>query len=426
VPDNDTNFGIGTLVDDLAGKKTPEVGTVRREAAFAFIFATVLLDMLAVGIIIPVLPKLVFDFLGGNAAETAKILGIFGTAWALMQFFFSPLQGALSDSFGRRLMILLSNFGVGLDYVLMALAPTLGWLFVGRVVSGITAASISTAYAYVADVTPPDKRAAGFGLLGAAFGAGFVLGPALGGLAGTISPRLPFWIAAGLSLANALYGLVILPESLPVARRARFAWRRANPFGALALLRSRAMLLRLAFVNFLGNLAHAVLPSIGVLYMMYRYGWNESLVGLTLAAVGVASIIVQGLVVGPVTRWVGERAALMLGLVFGVGGFVIFALAPNGLTFWLAIPVMALWGLEGPACMALMSRLVGASEQGQLQGANASVTGIANLFGPGLFTLTFAFAIGGGREFNLPGAPFLIASFLLAAAAVAAWLATRE
>ena len=413
-------------MDDLTGQKNPELGAVRRKAAFVFIFATVLLDMLAVGIIIPVLPKLVFDFLGGNAGETAKILGIFGTAWALMQFFFSPLQGALSDSFGRRLMILLSNFGVGLDYVLMALAPTLGWLFVGRVISGITAASISTAYAYVADVTPPDKRAARFGLLGAAFGAGFVLGPALGGLAGTISPRLPFWIAAGLSLANACYGLVILPESLPIARRARFAWRRANPFGALALLRSQALLLRLAFVNFLGNLAHAVLPSIGVLYMMYRYGWNESLVGLTLAAVGVASIVVQGLVVGPVTRWVGERAALMLGLVFGVGGFLIFALAPTGLIFWLAIPVMALWGLEGPACMALMSRLVGASEQGQLQGANASVTGIANLFGPGLFTLTFAFAIGGGREFNLPGAPFLIASFLLAAAAVAAWLATRE
>ena len=413
-------------MDDLAGQKIPKVGAARREAAFVFIFATVLLDMLAVGIIIPVLPKLVFDFLGGNAAETAKILGVFGSAWALMQFFFSPLQGALSDSFGRRLMILLSNFGVGLDYVLMALAPTLGWLFVGRVISGITAASISTAYAYVADVTPPDQRAARFGLLGAAFGAGFVLGPALGGFAGTISPRLPFWIAAGLSLANAFYGLVILPESLPAARRARFAWRRANPFGALALLRSHAMLFRLATVNFLGNLAHAVLPSIAVLYMMYRYGWNESLVGLTLAAVGVASIIVQGLVVGPVTRWVGERAALMLGLAFGVVGFLIFALAPNGLIFWLAIPVMALWGLEGPACMALMSRLVGASEQGQLQGANASVTGIANLFGPGLFTLTFAFAIGGGRQFNLPGAPFLIASLLLAAAAVAAWLATRE
>jgi len=413
-------------MDDLTDQRNPKIGAVRREAAFVFIFATVLLDMLAIGIVVPVLPKLVFDFLGGDAEETAKILGVFGSAWALMQFFFSPLQGALSDRFGRRSMILVSNFGVGLDYVLMALAPTLGWLFVGRVISGITAASISTAYAYVADVTPPDKRAARFGLLGAAFGAGFVLGPALGGFAGTISPRLPFWIAAGLSLANACYGLAILPESLPRARRARFLWRRANPFGALALLRSQALLFRLAIVNFLGNLAHEVLPSISVLYMMYRYGWNESVVGLTLAGVGIASIVVSGLVVGPVTRRIGERGALMCGLLCGVAGFLVVAFAPTGPIFWLAIPLMALWGLEGPACMALMSRLVGASEQGRLQGANASVNGIALLFGPGIFTLTFAFAIGSGRALHLPGAPFLIAALLLTAAAIMAWLTTRK
>ena len=193
---------------------------LRREAAFVFIFATVLLDMLAIGIVIPVLPKLVVDFVGGDTEVAARVFGIFGTAWALMQFLFSPFQGALSDTFGRRPLIIISNFGVGLDYVLMALAPTLGCLFVGRVISGITAASIATAYAYVADVTPPDKRAARFGLLGAAFGAGFVLGPALGGLAGSISPRLPFWIAAGLSLANACYGFAVLPESLSRERRA--------------------------------------------------------------------------------------------------------------------------------------------------------------------------------------------------------------
>ena len=413
-------------MDDLTGQTNPKVGAIRREAAFVFIFATVLLDMLAIGIVIPVLPKLVLDFLSGDAEQAAKILGVFGSAWALMQFFFSPLQGALSDRFGRRSVILVSNFGVGLDYVLMALAPTLGWLFVGRVISGITAASISTAYAYVADVTPADKRAARFGLLGAAFGAGFVLGPALGGLAGTISPRLPFWIAAGLSLANACYGLAILPESLPRAQRARFLWRRANPFGALALLRSQATLFRLAIVTFLGNLAHEVLPSISVLYMMYRYSWNQSVVGLTLAGVGVASIVVSGLVVGQVTRWIGERGALMSGLLFGVAGFLIVAFAPTGPIFLLAIPVIALWGLEGPACMALMSRLVGASEQGRLQGANSSVNGIALLFGPGLYTLTFAFAIGGGRDFNLPGAPFVIAALLLVAAGVVAWLTTRK
>jgi DHA1 family tetracycline resistance protein-like MFS transporter len=402
-----------------------KLGAVRREAAFIFIFATVFLDMLAIGIVIPVLPKLVVDFVSGDAEEAARLLGLFGTAWALMQFLFSPFQGALSDSFGRRVVILISNFGVGLDYVLMALAPTLSWLFVGRVISGITAASIAAAYAYVADVTPPDKRAARYGLLGAAFGAGFVLGPALGGLAGSISPRLPFWIAAGLSLANAFYGLLILPESLPRSRRLAFRWRRANPLAALRLLRSHTSLLGLGFVNFLGNLAHAVLPSIAVLYMLYRYGWDQRTIGLTMAGVGIASIIVQGAVVGPVTKRIGERAALMFGLTFGILGFFVFAMAQTGFEFCLGIPLLALWGLESPASLALMSRAVGSSEQGQLQGANSSITGIANLFGPALFTLTFAFAIGGGRDWNLPGAPFLIAMLLLVAATIAAWLTTR-
>jgi DHA1 family tetracycline resistance protein-like MFS transporter len=404
---------------------TAKIGTARRQAAFVFIFATVFLDMLAIGIVIPVLPKLMLDFVG-DIAQAAKIFGIFGTGWALMQFLFSPFQGALSDRFGRRPVIVISNFGVGLDYVLMALAPTLGWLFVGRVISGITAASIATAYAYVVDVTLPGKRGSRFGLLGAAFGAGFVLGPALGGLAGSISPRLPFWIAAGLSLANACYGLLILPESLPRSRRAAFSWRRANPLGALALLRSRGELFGLANVNFLSNLAHAVLPSISVLYMLYRYNWDQRTVGLTLAGVGVASIVVQGAVVGSVIKRIGERAALMLGIAFGVLGFLVFALARTGVEFWLGIPLLALWGLEEPASLALMSRSVSGSEQGRLQGANSSITGIANLVGPGLFSLTFAFAIGAGREWDLPGAPFLIAALLLALSATVAWRVTRS
>ena len=413
-------------MDEQTDQSGVKVGTARRQAAFVFIFATIFLDMLAGGIVIPVLPKLVADFVGGDTQQAARIFGVFGTAWALMQFLFSPLQGMLSDSFGRRTIIVLSNLGVGLDYVLMALAPTLGWLFVGRVISGIAAASIAAAYAYIADVTPPEQRAARFGLLGAAFGAGFVIGPALGGLAGSISPRLPFWIAAGLSLANAGYGFLILPESLPRPLRVRFDWRRANPFGALAMLRSHTELLGLAFVNFLGNLAHAVLPSIAVLYMLYRYGFDERIVGLALAAVGVASIVVQGGVVGPVTKRVGERAALMIGLAFGVVGFLAFGLAWTGPQFWIGIPLLALWGLEGPACMALMSRHVGASEQGRLQGANASVTGVANLFGPGLFTQVFAVAIDGGRNGALAGAPFVLAALLIAAAAVLAWFVTRN
>jgi DHA1 family tetracycline resistance protein-like MFS transporter len=385
----------------------------------------VLLDMMAIGIIIPVLPKLVLDFVAGNAAEGARIYGLFGTVWALMQFFFSPVQGALSDRFGRRPVILISNVGLGLDYVVMALAPSLNWLFLGRVISGITAASISTSYAYVADVTPPDERAARFGLLGAGFGIGFVVGPALGGLTGAIDPRLPFWIAAGLSLANALYGFFVLPESLPIERRAQFAWRSANPVGALTLLRSQAELIGLAGVNFLGNLAHAALPSVGVLYMMYRYGWNERTVGLTMAGVGVAAIAVQGGVIGPAVKRFGERKALVIGLGFGVAGFAVFGLAPVGPVFWLGIPLMAMWGLANPSAQGLMSRRIGPHEQGQLQGANASLMGIANLIGPGLFTLTFAFAIGAASGWGLPGAAFLVAATLLGLAILVALRVTK-
>jgi DHA1 family tetracycline resistance protein-like MFS transporter len=376
------------------------------------------------GIIVPVLPKLVVDLLAGDTARAAEIYGIFGTAWALMQFLVSPLHGALSDRFGRRPMILLSNFGLGLDYILMALAPNLWWLFVGRVISGISAASIATSYAYVADVTGPELRSARFGLLGVAFGAGFVLGPALGGLAGNVDPRLPFWIAAALSLANTLYGLLVLPESLPPERRASFAWRRANPLGSLDLLRAQPQLLGLAAVHFLGQVAHASLPNIAVLYMMYRYGWDERAVGFTMAAVGICAMVVQGAFIGPTVARFGERAALLAGLLFGVAGFAAFGLAATGTAFLVGIPLLALWGFASPSLFGLMSRRVGASEQGRLQGANASITGIANLLGPGLFAQTFAISIGGG-PWHLPGAAFLLAALMVVAAFVIAVPAMR-
>jgi DHA1 family tetracycline resistance protein-like MFS transporter len=295
-----------------------------RQAALVFIFITVLLDMLALGMIIPVLPQLVVGFLGGDTARGAEIYGIFGTVWALMQFLFSPVLGALSDRFGRRPVILLSNLGMGLDYIVMAWAPSLGWLFLGRIISGITASSISTAYAYIADVTPPEKRAGSFGVLGAAFGVGFVLGPAIGGLLGEYGPRLPFWFAAAFSLANFLYGLLVLPESLPPERRARLSWRRANPIGSLILLRSHRELLGLASVQFLAQLAHVALPSVFVLYANYRYGWGERAVGLTLAGVGICSMIVQAGLVRPIVARLGERRALLIGLIAGAAGFAIF------------------------------------------------------------------------------------------------------
>jgi DHA1 family tetracycline resistance protein-like MFS transporter len=392
--------------------------TAPRGAAVIFIFVTILLDTLALGLIIPVLPKLIESFVDNDTASAARIFGLFGTAWALMQFFFSPILGALSDRFGRRPVVLLSNFGLSLDYVLMALAPSLIWMFVGRVISGITTASISTAFAYIADITAPEKRAEVFGKIGVAFGAGFILGPALGGLLGDLDPRMPFWVAAGLSFANALYGWLILPESLPPERRAPWRWKAANPVGAVHLLRTDRVLAGLSIANFFAQLAHAVLPSVFVLYATYRYGWSTSMVGVTLAVVGICQMVVQGAAIGPIVRRLGERRALLLGFACGVIGFFIFAAAPSGLLSWVGIPFMALWGLAGASAQALTTRLVAPEQQGQLQGATMSVASVAQLLGPFLFTLTFAYFIGATAPFQLPGTPFFLASALLLLALV--------
>jgi DHA1 family tetracycline resistance protein-like MFS transporter len=394
--------------------------------ATAFIFVTVVLDVLAMGVVIPVLPRLVEGFLGGDTARAAEMYGVFGTAWAAMQFVFSPVMGVLSDRFGRRPVILASNFGLGFDYVLMALAPNLGWLFAGRVISGITGASFSAASAYVADVTPPDRRAAGFGMIGAAFGLGFVLGPALGGVLGSTHPRLPFWVAAALTLANACWGLFVLPESLGREKRRAFDWRRANPVGTLRLLGGHRELLGLASVNFLYQLAHQVLPSVFVLYAGYRYAWDERTVGLTLALVGVGSMVVQGALVRPIVSRFGERRTLLAGLAAGAVGLTAFGLAPTGSWFWGSLPVFAFMGLYGPSAQGIMTRRVDPSQQGHLQGANTSLLGITGLIGPGLFTLTFSTFIGSRADLHLPGAAFLLAAAMLAAAIPLALTVTRE
>ncbi len=403
----------------------PKAAATPRRAALTFIFITVVLDMLALGMIVPVLPKLVEDFVGGNTARAAEIYGLFGTVWALMQFIFSPVLGALSDRYGRRPVILLSNLGLGVDYLVMAMAPGIGWLFVGRVISGVTAASFSTAYAYITDVTAPEKRAASFGMLSAAFGMGFVLGPAIGGVLGNIDPRLPFWVAAGFSFLNYLYGLLVLPESLPPERRERFSWRRANPAGSITLLRSHRELLGLAFVNFVGSIAHEALPTTFVLYAMYRYGWNERTVGLAIAAVGVCSAIVGAGLVQPAVARFGERRVMLIGMVFGIAGFTLYGFAATSAVFWAALPVNALWGLSPPPMQGMMTTRVSSSEQGQLQGALSSLRGIAFMIGPILFTSVFASSIGANRGWNLPGAPYLLAALLLTGAMYVAWRVTR-
>ncbi len=392
-----------------------------RKAALVFIFVTVVLDMLALGIIVPVLPKLVLGFYGGDTAHAAAIYGIFGTVFAAMQFLFSPLLDALSDRFGRRPVVLISNFGLGLDYVLMALAPAVSWLFAGRVISGICSASFSTAGAYIADVTPEEKRAASFGMLNAAWGLGFVVGPALGGLLGSMDPRLPFWVAAGLSLTNALYGLFILPESLPAEQRAGFQWTRANPLGALGFLRTHGNLLGLASVFFLGGLAHAAAPSTFVLYADYRYGWDARAIGFAVAAAGACGAIVGAGLVRVFVERFGERCSLMIGLSFGVLGFALYGLAPTGLLFCVAIPLQALWGLSGPTTQSLMTRQLEANEQGRLQGVLTSLFGVAEMIGPPLFTGTFAAFIGTQSNWHQPGAPFLLASLVLLGGLLLAW-----
>jgi DHA1 family tetracycline resistance protein-like MFS transporter len=398
----------------------------RRRAAISFVFVTVLLDMLAFGIVIPVLPHLVRQFVGGDVATAALMVGVFGSAFALAQFLASPVQGALSDRFGRRPVILLSNAGLALDFVLMAVANTLPLLFLGRVLAGITAASISTANAYIADVTPPERRAGAFGLLGAAFGIGFVLGPALGGWLGSIDLRLPFWVAAGLAAANVCWGLFVLPESLPPERRAPFHWRNASPIGALRLVRAHPGVIGLVVAVVLSQFAHYALPSTFVLYAYQRYGWDERQVGSVLALVGIGNALVQGLLVRIMVPKIGEARALIAGLCFGALGFAIMGLATTGSAFLAAIPLLALWGFTGPAAQALMSRRVGAEEQGRLQGAVTSFVSATGIVAPFLFASAFAAGVRDGARAEFPGAAFIGAAMLLSIASVVGWRAARE
>src|SRR5467141_988478 len=394
-------------------------------AAFVFILVTVLFDFLAFGIIAPVLPNLIIQFEGGNIARAAAITGYFGFAWALMQFIFSPILGAWSDRFGRRPVILISCFGLGLDYIFMALAPSLKWLLVGRIISGITASNISSAFAYVTDVTPPEKRAKQFGYLAASFGMGFIIGPAAGGLLGAINLRFPFWAAAALSLANAVYGFFVLPESLPKERRSKSAWHMANPLGSLSLLRSHPELAGLSVVATLYYLAHNSLPSMWAYYTEYRYHWSRGDVGNSLALVGVCAAVVSGVLVGPFVKRFGERRSLLAGLLFGTIGFAGFGLGTPGWMMVAVIPFIALWGIAAPAVQSLMSRHVDPSSQGKLQGAINSLRAITGMAGPVLFTQVFAVAISPRYGLHLPGAPYYLAALLLGASLLLAVYVTR-
>jgi MFS transporter, DHA1 family, tetracycline resistance protein len=397
-----------------------------RQAAIWFILISVLLDVLSFGVLIPVVPSLIKEFTNQDESAASRWVGLFGTVWALMHFFCAPILGALSDVYGRRRVLLISCFGLGIDYLLMGFSQNLTWLFIGRIISGITASGFATAGAYIADVTPPEKRSAAFGMFGAAFGIGFVIGPALGGILGDYDLRLPFWVAAALTLMNAMYGYFVLPESLALEHRKPFSWARANPIGSLRLLRSQSGLFGLAMVYFLYQLAHQVLNNVFVLYTQHRYDWTPWLVGISLAIVGILNIVVQGGLVRPALKRFGEHALLFTGLFCGTIGYTLYGLADESWKFWAATPIFSLMAFFTPAIQGLMSRRLGPSVQGQLQGANGSLMGIAGMIGPGLFSGIYAYSVTPETPLYFPGTPFLVAAGCLIVALIIAFYTLRN
>lgn len=376
--------------NEIARRRTPTTGS----AALGVIMAVVCLDMMAVAIVLPVLPRLVGTLMPGNRARIALVFGWFGASWAIMQFFAAPLLGALSDRIGRRPVILWSCFGQAVDFAIMAMAPSVAWLFVGRILSGISSANIAVANAYVADITPPERRAAAFGLTGGAAALGFVLGPAVGGALGGIGLRLPFWCAAALAVLNAAVGLFVLREparqsSTPPPPRSR---RRLNPLAPLRLF-ARPGLTRPAIIYALGILAQQAIPAILVLYLENRFGWRPALIGAALAGAGVGFVVVAGGLVRPCVRRFGEAVTLRLGLIGGAAGFAMFAFAPHGHDIWFALPVIAIWALSLPSLQGIMARRIGAEDQGGLQGMLSSISSLAALIGPLLFTSIYAATI---------------------------------
>jgi DHA1 family tetracycline resistance protein-like MFS transporter len=394
----------------------------RRQAAFGFIFASALMNSISFGLMIPILPNLIKQFTGGDTAAASEWNVLFATTWGLMQFIIGPILGMMSDRYGRRPVLLISMFGLAVDFLFMAFAPSLWWLYVGRILNGLTASSFSTAGAYLADITPPERRAKSFGMLTSAFSFGFLVGPALGGFLGEYSLRLPFLVAAGLTAINWLYGLLILPESLPVERRlAAYNWSRANPLGSLRLLMSHRGLLALAMVAFLFQLAQIVLPQVFVLYTTYRYHWPVWLLGLTFPITGVMGVIVQMFLVGPAVARFGERRVVLIGAAAGALGFFWYGAATTGWLYLMAAPIFAFSGFIMPGLMGLMTQRVGPSQQGQLQGANQSLQGLAGIIGPILFGETFAWSIRSEATWHMPGLAIFLAGGLLAAAFLLAW-----
>ena len=395
------------------------MATSRKPAAI-FIFVTLVIAIMGIGLILPVLPGLITQFKGGDVAEASHAYGWIVGIFAFMQFFGSPILGALSDRFGRRRVILISLAGSAIDYVVMALAPTLAWLFVARAIAGLTAGVLATTNAYIADVTLPEDRAKTFGLVGAAFGLGFILGPAVGGMLGEFGLRVPFWAAAGLAALNWLYGMFVLPESLAPENRREFNWSRANPLGTLLALRRFPAVFGLAEAHFIMSVAKLMTHSVWVLYTGYRYGWTSFEVGLSLAVVGATTIVVQAGLVKSIIGRIGERHGFVLAGCAAILSMIGYGLSTDGWMIYAIIVVGSISGIGGPALQSYVTRHVPANEQGSLQGAFASLMSMAGIVGPPIAAWSFGWAIDPVNTLHIPGLPFFESAALLALALVLA------
>lgn len=395
----------------------------KRQPALLFIFITLLIDVIGLGIIIPVLPTLLKEITGEGIDAAANYTGWLMMAFSLMQFIFSPILGSLSDKYGRRPILLLSLFGFGLDYILLAYAPNLTWLFIGRIIAGIMGASFTTASAYIADISTPEKRAQNFGLIGAAFGLGFIIGPVIGGLLGSYGPRVPFFAAAILTLINFLYGYFILPESLPKENRREFDWKRANPKGSLEHLFKYKFIAGLVASLVIIYIASHAIQTNWSFFCIEKFQWSEKQIGTSLGAVGVLVALVQGLLIRYINPKLGNERSVYLGIFLYAAGFFLFAFAGAGWMMYVFLIPYCLGGIAGPALQSMMSAAVPANEQGELQGALTSLISLTSIFGPLLMTGIFSYFIGPDTPFYFPGSSFFVGGVMTIVSGILAYRA---
>ncbi|UPL51150.1 TCR/Tet family MFS transporter [Hymenobacter sublimis] len=384
-----------------------------RKAALGFIFLTLLLDVIGIGIIVPVIPALIRNLTGGTISDAARVGGWLVFAFAVMQFLFSPVMGNLSDRFGRRPVLLLSLLGFGLDYLLVAFAPSIGWLFAGRLIAGVMGASFTTASAYIADISAPEERAQNFGMIGAAFGLGFIIGPALGGILGKYGHQVPFLAAAGITLLNVVYGYFVLPESLPLEKRRPFEWARANPIGSLQLLRRYPVITGLVASLLLLYVAAHATQSTWSYYVIEKFQWTEAWVGYSLGALGALVALVQGVLIRRINPVLGPKRSVFLGMLLYAVGFVLFAFASKGWMMFAFLVPYCLGGIAGPALQGIISGQVPPNQQGELQGALTSLMSLTSIVGPPLMTNLFSYYTGASAPVYFPGAPFLLGAALI-------------